>query len=120
VQEVTLALDHVSVEVPPDFTLLGEATRLTVGVLPATVRVADWVADPPGPVQVNSYSVLLVTVPVDCIPPVGTLPCHPPEAVQPVDPVELQTRLAASPLLTVAGPTLSLTVGAHATFTATV
>jgi hypothetical protein len=115
-----LALDQVSVEEAPDFTLLGAATRLTVGAFPATVTVADWVADPPGPVQVSSYSVVLVRVPVDCIPPVETLPCHPPAAVQAVAPVEFQARLAASPLLTVVGPAFNTIVGAQATFTATV
>jgi hypothetical protein len=39
-QEVTLAVDQVSVDEPPDFTLLGLALRVTVGDLPATVTVA--------------------------------------------------------------------------------
>jgi hypothetical protein len=120
VQEVALVLDQVSAEEAPDFTLLGLALRVTVGDLPATVTVADWVADPPGPVQVSANSVVLVSVPDNFTPPVETLPLQPPEAVQPVAPVELHTRLVASPLLMVAGSTLNLTVGAHATSTATV
>ena len=120
VQEVTFALDQVSVEEEPDFTLLGVAMRLTLGALPATVTVAVCVACPPGPVQVISYSVVLVRVPVDCIPPVETLPCHPPEAVQAVAPTEFQARFAASPLLIVVGPAFNVTEGAQATFTATV
>jgi hypothetical protein len=59
VQVVALLLDHVSVAAAPAFTLLGAALKLTTGALPATVTVADCVADPPAPVQVNSYSVVL-------------------------------------------------------------
>jgi len=54
VQAVALVLDQVSVEAPPAFTLLGVAVSVTVGALWETVTVADWVADPPAPVQVSS------------------------------------------------------------------
>ena len=68
VQALALALDQVSADEAPAFTVLGVAVSVTTGALLETVTVADWVADPPGPVQVSSYSVLLVRVPVDIVP----------------------------------------------------
>jgi hypothetical protein len=65
VHAVALLLDQVSVEVAPSLTVLGEAVNMTIGALLETVTVADCVAGPPGPVQVSSYSVVLVRVPVD-------------------------------------------------------
>ena len=109
VQEVALALDQVSVEAPPVFTLLGAALNVIIGALLETVTVADCVADPPAPVQVSSYSVLLVRVPVDIVPLVGTLPCQPPEAVQAVAPEDFQARVELPPLLTVVGDAVKVT-----------
>lgn len=103
VQEVALVLDQTSVEEAPDFTLLGVALSVTAGALLETVTVADCVADPPAPVQVNSYSVVLVRVPVDIVPLVAKLPCQLPEAVQALVPVEFQVRMELPPLLTVVG-----------------
>jgi hypothetical protein len=52
--ELTLVLDQESVDDPPDATLAGEALNVTVGRgAAATVTVADWLADPPAPVQAN-------------------------------------------------------------------
>ena len=54
VQEVALADDHVRLELPPLVTVLGLALMLTVAVgFALTVTVADWVALPPLPVQLN-------------------------------------------------------------------
>jgi hypothetical protein len=107
-QAVALLLDHVSVEEEPAFTVLGEALNVTIGALLETVTVADCVADPPGPVQVSSNSVVLVRVPVDEVPLVGTLPCQPPEAMQAVAPADFQVRVELSPLLMVVGAALSV------------
>ncbi len=52
----------------------------TTGGWLETVTVADCVADPPGPVQVSSYSVVLVSAPVDHVPLSGTAPLHPSDA----------------------------------------
>ena len=119
-----MLLDQANVEERPDFTLLGVALSVTVGALEETVTVADCVADPPAPVQVSSYSVLLVRVPVDIVPLVGTLPCQPPEAVQALAPADFQLRVELAPLLTVVGAAVSVTeaatgAGAAATDTAT-
>jgi hypothetical protein len=109
VQEVALVLDQASVEEAPDFTLLGVALSVTTGAFLETVTVADCEADPPAPLQVNSYSVVLVRVPVDIVPPVARLPCQPPEAVQTLVPVELQVRMELPPLPTVVGVAVKVT-----------
>jgi hypothetical protein len=121
VQAVALLLDQVSAEEAPAFTVLGVAVSVTVGALLETVTVADCVADPPGPVQFSSYSVLLVKVPVDIVPLLGTLPCQPPEAVQAVAPGDLHVRVELPPLPTVVGAAVNVTEAAAgvATDTAT-
>lgn len=52
-QDVALVAFHVSVELVPDATVLGVALILTVGAADLTETVADCVALPPPPVQVN-------------------------------------------------------------------
>lgn len=103
VQELALLLDQVSIEALPAFTVAGAALSVTVGALLDTVTVADCVADPPPPVQVNSYSVVLVRAPVDQVPLVGTLPCQPPEAVQALASEDFQVSVDRPPWLTVVG-----------------
>jgi hypothetical protein len=107
--EVAFVLDQVSKEEAPEFTVLGVAVRVTTGALLETVTVADCVADPLAPVQVSSYSVVFVRVPVGQLPLVATLPCQPPEAVQAVAPTELQLSVELPPLLTVVGAAASVT-----------
>lgn len=111
-QEVALLLDQVNVEAVPAFTVLGAALIVTTGASLETVTVADCVADPPAPVQVNSYSVVLVRAPVDQVPLVGTLPCQPPEAVQAVASPDFHVRVELPPLLTVVGAAPNETDGA--------
>ncbi|HMH88771.1 MAG TPA: hypothetical protein VK523_09010 [Steroidobacteraceae bacterium] len=53
VHEVALRAFQVSVELSPLATVLGLALRLTVGAAPLTETVADCVALPPEPLQVN-------------------------------------------------------------------
>jgi hypothetical protein len=53
VQDVALRAFQVSVELSPLATVLGFALRLTVGAAPLTETVADCVALPPEPLQVN-------------------------------------------------------------------
>lgn len=111
VQELALLLDQVSVEALPAFTVVGAALSVTIGALPDTVTVADCVADPPPPVQVNSNSVVLVRAPVDQVPLVGTLPCQPPEAVQALASEDFQVSVELPPLLTVVGAAANVTDG---------
>ena len=53
-QEVALAAFHVSIELDPDATVLGAALRLTEGAADLMETVADCVALPPTPLQVNT------------------------------------------------------------------
>lgn len=68
VHEVAFSLDHVSEDEPPGLSELGLAWMVTAGASALTVTVADWVAEPPGPSHVSSYSVLLDRAPVDQVP----------------------------------------------------
>ena len=52
--EVAFVADQAMVEELPEFTVLGLAWSDTTGAEPITVTVADWVAEPPGPVQVTA------------------------------------------------------------------
>lgn len=62
VSEVAFAVDHVSVEVPPDFTAVGKAENWIVGAVWFTVTVTVCVVVPPGPVAVRVYVVVWVGV----------------------------------------------------------
>jgi hypothetical protein len=53
VQVVALVADQVSVELLPLLTVLGLATKLTVGAGCVTDTVADCAALPPAPLQVS-------------------------------------------------------------------
>ena len=53
-QEVALVAFQVSIELDPDATVLGEALRLTEGAADLMETVADCVALPPAPLQVNT------------------------------------------------------------------
>lgn len=109
VQAVALLLDQDSVDAAPAFTVLGAALIVTSGALLETVMVADCVAEPPVPVQVSSYSVVLVRAPVAQVPLVGTLPCQPPEAMQAVAAADFQVSVELPPLLTVVGAAINET-----------
>jgi hypothetical protein len=52
--EAAFVADQVTVEELPELTVLGLAWSETTGAEPMTVTVADWVAEPPGPVQVTA------------------------------------------------------------------
>jgi hypothetical protein len=119
-QEVALVLDQASEEEAPDFTLLGVAVSVTIGAAPETVTVADCVADPPAPVQVTSYSVVLVRTGVCQIALVGTLPCQlPTVATQAVALADAQVSVDLPPLLMVVGAAVNVTDGAVGRTTAT-
>jgi hypothetical protein len=53
VQAVAFVEVQERVEAAPLFTVLGLAEKLTVGAGVLTETVVDWVALPPGPVQVS-------------------------------------------------------------------
>jgi len=111
VHEVALRAFQVSVELSPLATVLGLALRLTVGAAPLTETVADCVALPPEPLQVNVYVALAVIAPEDCVPLSGLLPDQAPEAAQAVTLVEDHVSVEALPELTVLGAALSVIDG---------
>ena len=120
VQAVASLLDQVKVEEAPDFTLLGVALSVTIGALLETVTVADCVADPPAPVQVTSYSVVLVRTGVCQTALVGTSPRQlPTMATQAVALADVHVRVALPPLPMVVGEALKVTDGVAAVAGAT-
>jgi hypothetical protein len=89
--------------------VLGLAVSCTIGGWLETVTVADCVADPPGPVQESSYSVVLVSAPVDHVPLSGTAPLQPPDATQLVAFAAFQVKFELPPLSTVVGEAVRVT-----------
>jgi hypothetical protein len=94
------------------FVVGGAQVRVAVPLAAATVTVADCAAEPPGPVHVSVYLVVVVSAPVACDPLIASLPLHPPEALQEVAFVDDQGRVELLPLAMVLGLALKLTVGA--------
>jgi len=111
VHALAFVVPHVSVEVPPGPTKSGAAVRLIVGGVPM-VTVACAVADPPGPVHVSVYAVLLNRGPVEAVPLSASAPDHPSELAQEVALALLQVRVALAPAASSVGLALKLTVGA--------
>ena len=110
--DVAFWLDHDNVEPVPASTVLGLAVSVTTGANSETVTLTDCVAEPPDPVQVSAYSVVLVSAPVDQVPLVAIVPRQPPEAVQAVALAEFQLKVDMAPLATVVGDADNVTVGA--------
>jgi hypothetical protein len=110
VQLLALVEDQLSIEDPPLLTVVGLALRPTVGGA-ATLTATDWLALPPGPLQVSVKAVVALSAPVLALPLVGSLPDQPPEPVQLLVFVEDQLSIDEPPVLTVAGLALRLTVG---------
>ena len=103
---------HERVAAPPVLIAVGLALKVMTGACAATVTVAVWVAVPPAPVQVMSYSVVLESAPVDHVPLTASAPLQPPEAAHAVAFCEFQLRLDAPPAATVGGNVVMVTVGA--------
>jgi hypothetical protein len=76
-----------------------------------TLTVALCAADPPVPVQVIVYLVVVVSAAVVCEPLVASAPLQPPEAAQLIALVEDQASTDVAPLAIVLGLALKLTVG---------
>jgi len=75
---------------------------------------------PPVPVQVSVKLVVAVSGAVDAVPLVGSMPVHPPDALQLVAFVELHVNVDDPLLATVVGVAVNETVGAGTTVTVTV
>ena len=77
-----------------------------------TATIADWLADPPAPVQVSVNVVFAVRPPVLPDPEIAFVPDHPLEAEHDVALVELQASVDELPDVTVVGLADIKTVGA--------
>jgi len=111
VHAVAFVAVHVSVDVEPEATLVGEAVNVNVGA-GNSETVTDCVAEPPEPVHVSVYVPLVVNAPVDCVPDVAFEPVHEPDAVQAVAFVVLQLSVDAEPDATLVGDAVNVSVGA--------
>jgi hypothetical protein len=111
-QRNALTLLQESTVEPPALTVLGAAFSVTSGAGSFTVTVVDCVAEPPGPLQVNPKSVVLVNLPVDQVPLIRTGPLQPPMASQLVAFFVLQVRVEVPSVLIVVGAAARLMVGA--------
>jgi hypothetical protein len=120
VQLVAFVVFQVSVDALPITTVAGVAVKVIVGAGAAMETVADWLALPPGPLQLKVKVVITESAPVDWLPLVALAPVQPPSAVQLVALVELQVSVAEPPLATVVGDAVSVTVGADEAATETV
>jgi len=122
VQDVVLALLHVSVEEPPDATLDGVAEIVTVGSAGGvvTVIVAFALREPPAPVQVSVYVPVEMRLVSVWLPDVALLRLHAPEATQLVALTEPQFKVDEPPEVTLVGLAVKVTVGAGGADTVTV
>jgi hypothetical protein len=111
-QRVALTLDQVSVELPPGTTVLGLALSLISGAASVTVTIADWVLEPPGPVQLKPNSELFVSAPVNQVPLVASGPFQAPLAVQLWAFLVVQVSVELAPVPIVVGDALRVIVGA--------
>lgn len=106
--------DQVSVELPPEATLLGFALKDTVGGFTETDTVAELPAEPPSPVHTRTNFVVALRATVVWVPLVGSVPAQPFDAVQELAFVEDQVSTDVLPLLTVVGFAEIVTTGAGA------
>jgi hypothetical protein len=84
VQDVAFVLVHDSVLLVFGFTQAGLALNVTVGGPDATVTLADWVTEPPAPVQASVNVAFAVRLLLVSLPEVAFVPVQPPLAVQDV------------------------------------
>lgn len=110
-QLVAFLVDQVSVEPAPESTVLGLALKVITGAKAETVTVTDCLAEPPGPVQDSSYSVVLERGPVDQVPLGATAPCQPPEAIHAVALTACHLKVDVPPSATVDGAALNVAIG---------
>jgi hypothetical protein len=94
---VALVLDHDSLDAAPDFTVLGFAVSVTIGGGLETLTITVCKEEPPAPVQVSSYSVVLVSAPVDQVPLIATASCQPPVAAHAVALAAFHVKVDSAP-----------------------
>lgn len=111
-QALALVVDHDSRVPAPALTVLGSAIKVICGARGATVTVTAWVAEPPAPMQTNSYSVVLLSAPVDHEPLVARPPLQPPDAAHAAAFFEVHSSVELPPIDTVEGVAVRVTSGA--------
>ena len=120
VQLVALVDDHVSLDVPPDDTDVGDAVSVVVGGVvdvDATVIVLGAVFEPPRPEHVSLYVVVAVRALVVALPESAFAPDHPPDPEQLVAFVDDHVSFDVPPAATDVGDAENVTVGAGPTVT---
>jgi hypothetical protein len=118
VQLVALLVLQPSVVAAPLLIVPGLADSVTAGAGVFTVTVVLASELPPAPLQLSVYTVVAVSVPVDCEPLTGCPPLQPPDAVQFVASLEFQLNVELLPVVMLAGLDVKLTVGGVVTVTA--
>jgi hypothetical protein len=111
VHAVALVELQVSVEALPAATMVGLAVSVAVGTGFTVIAVVAAALVPPGPVQLNEKEEFFVSAPVLRLPPAGSAPLQPPEAVHEVALVELHVSVEAPPLVTAVGFAVKVAVG---------
>jgi hypothetical protein len=115
VQLVALVVLHVSCDAAPDATLVGAAVNVSVGALATAIDTeTDFVTEPPAPAHTSVYVFAVVNAPVLCEPDTDCEPVQSPLAVQLVALLLLHVSVELSPLATLVGDTLNVSVGAAA------
>jgi hypothetical protein len=117
--EVAFRLDQVRDEGPPRSTVLGLACKATSGPEEVTVTIVVCDDEPPGPLQVISYSVSFDRGPVDQVPLKSMPPCQLPLASHWVAFATLHLRTEAPRRLTVVGEAAKVIKGANRRVTVT-
>lgn len=116
VQLVALVLLQVSVLLPPEVRLVGLALSVTTGAAAVTVTVMVCATDPPVPVHVSVYDVVVDGM-TDSSPDMPLVPLHPFDAVHDDALVVLQLSELLVPCGTEAGLALNVNVGPGTTVT---
>jgi hypothetical protein len=106
---------HVNVAALPAATARGFAASVAVGITLTATLAGE--LEPPGPEQVNEYSVFTVSAAVVAEPLVALVPFHPPDAVHEDAFAETQVRTDVPPGATESALLCRVTVGM--TFTVT-
>src|SRR5919108_5253584 len=83
-------------------------------VVEDTVTVADWLVEPPDPVQLSVNAVVAERLPVLCEPDIAFVPDHPPDAVQDVAFVAFHVSVDEDPEVMEVGFAAMVTIGAAA------
>jgi hypothetical protein len=94
------------------FVVGADQDNVAVPLAAAVVTVADCAAEPPEPVHVSVYLVVVVSAAVCCEPLMASEPLQPPDAAHAVAPVEDHVNIDVAPLATVLGVAVKVTVGA--------